>query len=60
MNLILFMVAVAGILSLTFVVSYLWAISTGQFDDLETPAIRILKHENRILDTREGKGNEQK
>ena len=40
---ILFMVSMALVLSATFVVGYLWAASNGQFDDLETPAHRILK-----------------
>ena len=61
MNLILFMIIIAGTLSFVFVGTYLWAISSGQFDDLDTPALRILKHENKILNKKEGKGttNEQ-
>jgi len=43
MNLILFMVAVTLFISGTFVVFYLWAVSTKQFEDLDTPAYRILK-----------------
>lgn len=44
MNLtIVFMVSLALILAIAFVVAYLWAMSDGQFDDLETPALRILK-----------------
>lgn len=41
----LFMVSVALILSFGFVMSCLWAVSSGQFDDLDTPARRILKDE---------------
>lgn len=40
---ILFMVSIALVLSISFVFCYLWAISSGQFDDLQTPALRILK-----------------
>lgn len=43
MTTIIFMVSVALILSVTFVFAYLWALSQGQFDDLQTPAVRILK-----------------
>lgn len=44
MNLtILFMVSLALILAGTFVISCIWAMRDGQFDDLETPAHRILK-----------------
>lgn len=45
---ILFMVSVALILSVGFVVCYLWAISNGQFDDLTTPALRMLKDDIHI------------
>ncbi len=43
MSLMIFMVSMTLLLSIGFVVSYLWALSKGQFDDLETPAHRILK-----------------
>lgn len=43
MSTILFMVSLALLLSIGFVASYLWALSRGQFDDLETPAHRMLK-----------------
>ena len=58
MNLILFMVSVAGLLSLLFVIAYLWSVSTGQMDDLETPALRILKNENKIKVLQDNKGNQ--
>lgn len=48
MTTILFMVAVALILSVTFVFCYLWALSSGQFNDLDTPAHRMLKDEYLI------------
>ncbi len=40
---ILFMVFLAMILALIFVAAYLWAAGSGQFDDLQTPALRMLK-----------------
>lgn len=45
MSTIIFMVSIALILSFSFVVCYLWALSDGQFDDLETPAHRMLKND---------------
>ena len=45
MMLILFMVGIALILSLVFVGCYLWSLASGQMDDLETPALRMLKDE---------------
>ncbi len=59
MTTILFMVAVALILSVSFVICYLWALSEGQFNDLETPAHRILK-DDYILKVPERKNHEQK
>jgi cbb3-type cytochrome oxidase maturation protein len=43
---IIFMVSMTLLLSASFVGSYFWAASTGQYDDLETPALRILKDED--------------
>lgn len=42
-DVIYFMVGTALCLALSFVVAYIWALSEGQFDDLETPALRVLK-----------------
>ncbi len=58
MSTILFMVAISLILSVTFVFCYLWALSSGQFNDLETPALRILKDDFKIRKN-EGTTNEQ-
>lgn len=46
MNIILLMVPMALLLGVGFVVAFFWATSEGQFDDLETPAHRILKDDN--------------
>ena len=50
MNIILLMIPMALILGLGFVAAFFWATSKGQFDDLETPAYRILNedHERKI------------
>lgn len=42
MNIILLMIPMALLLGLGFVTAFMWATSQGQFDDLETPAHRIL------------------
>lgn len=42
MNIILFMIPLALVFAGSFVAAFLWASSKGQFDDLETPAFRIL------------------
>ena len=56
---ILFMVSIALFLSLSFVACYLWAITSGQFDDLQTPALRILKDDFVIKKDTERKQNEK-
>jgi cbb3-type cytochrome oxidase maturation protein len=59
MTTILFMVSVALILSFIFVCCYLWALSNGQFDDPETPAIRMLKEDFIINKKMKGLKNEK-
>lgn len=55
---ILFMVSVALLLSAGFVACYLWSISNGQFDDLTTPAIRMLKDDFQVQTDKERKLDE--
>lgn len=52
MNLILFMAIITLFISGTFVGFYFWAVSNDQFEDLETPAHRVLKKDDFNLDTR--------
>ena len=42
MNILILMIPMALMLGIGFVSAFLWATSKGQFDDLETPAYRIL------------------
>jgi cbb3-type cytochrome oxidase maturation protein len=42
MNILILMVPMALFLGAGFVAAFLWASSKGQFDDLETPAHRML------------------
>lgn len=46
MNIMILMIPMALLLGVGFVVAFFWATSAGQFDDLDTPAHRILKDEN--------------
>ncbi len=52
---ILFMVSVSLILAGFFVAACLWAIGTGQFDDVETPSMRLLKEDQIKKGTRNDK-----
>lgn len=42
MELIIVLLPFAALLGLGWLAAYLWSVSSGQFDDLETPAVRIL------------------
>ncbi|WP_413557382.1 cbb3-type cytochrome oxidase assembly protein CcoS [Bdellovibrio sp. HCB209] len=46
MNIIMLMIPMALLLGAGFLYSFFWANSKGQFDDLETPAHRMLLDEN--------------
>ncbi len=43
MNILVLMIPMALLLGFGFVAAFMWASHRGQFDDLETPAHRILK-----------------
>ena len=45
MSIIYLMVPLAILLALVAVVAFYWALNSGQFDDVETPAQRILFQE---------------
>jgi cbb3-type cytochrome oxidase maturation protein len=42
MNILILMVPMALLLGIGFVTAFFWATRQGQFDDLDTPAHRIL------------------
>jgi cbb3-type cytochrome oxidase maturation protein len=50
MSIIFVLLPLSLILGGVFLAAYLWSISTDQFKDLETPAVRLLADE----DSREG------
>ncbi|MBK8203375.1 MAG: cbb3-type cytochrome oxidase assembly protein CcoS [Bdellovibrionales bacterium] len=50
MNLFLFMIGLTFMMVAGFVSAFLWAASSGQFEDLTTPAYRILSDESDELE----------
>ena len=42
MNILYLLIPIAMLLAASAVATFIWAVRRGQFDDLETPAIRIL------------------
>ena len=55
MNIITWLLAFAVVFILVFVGFYLWAVRGGQFDDLESPAHRILLDEKKSTQDKDGK-----
>ncbi len=51
MNILILMIPLALILGGGFVAAFIWATKKGQFDDLDTPAHRIL-HDNERNNSR--------
>ena len=45
MNVLYFLVPLAILLASAGVAAFMWAVRNGQFDDVETPAIRMLLDE---------------
>lgn len=50
MNLFLFMIGLTFMMVAGFVSAFLWAASSGQFEDLASPAYRILNDDNDALE----------
>lgn len=46
MTIIYVLIPLGLILMLVAVAAFFWAVRTGQFDDMETPAVRILMDED--------------
>ena len=46
MNIIFVLIPVGLVLLLIAIGAFFWAVRTGQFDDLDTPAVRILSDDD--------------
>lgn len=46
MEIIVLLIAVSSLVALIFLVGFLWSARDGQFDDLKTPAMRILDEDS--------------
>lgn len=53
MSVLALMIPMAVLLGLGFTVAFLWATAKGQFDDVETPALRILQDDPQERTDRE-------
>ena len=52
MSMIWFLVPASLLIGLSFLGVFIWAVKTGQFEDLETPAVRVF-FEDKIVEDRE-------
>ena len=60
MGIIYIMLAVSLIIALFFLLSFLWAIKTGQYDDDYTPSVRMLFDDELINNQNKNKnGNSE-
>lgn len=50
MNILFVLVPVALFLAALGVAGFVWSVRSGQFDDLETPGMRVLFGEERVSD----------
>ena len=48
MNIFYLLIGVSLLVALVFLGAFIWAVRTGQFDDNETPSIRILFDDDTI------------
>ena len=49
MNIFYLLIGVSLLVALIFLGAFIWAVRTGQFDDNETPSIRILFDDEPII-----------
>jgi cbb3-type cytochrome oxidase maturation protein len=59
MGIIYIMLIVSLIIALFFLVSFLWAIRSGQYDDDYTPSVRILFEDELINNNKEKNGSSE-
>lgn len=62
MDVLYFLIPVSGVFAVIIVIALLWAVKSGQFDDMEGPAYRILMDEDEKpvtkTKTRQNSGDE--
>lgn len=51
MNSIFLLVPIAGVLVAVAIGAFVWAVRNAQFDDLETPAVRVLLDDDDANET---------
>jgi cbb3-type cytochrome oxidase maturation protein len=60
MEVITILIPLALLLALTFIVGFIWMTVKGQYDDLETPAMRMLIEEQKLSPKKNIISNQEK
>lgn len=60
MEVITILIPLALLLALTFIVGFIWMTVKGQYDDLETPAMRMLIEEKKLSPKKNIISNQEK
>ena len=53
MNIFYLLIGVSLIAALIFLAAFIWAVRSGQFDDNETPSMRVLFDDDSEIETNE-------
>lgn len=53
-------IPLAILLALSFITGFIWMTIKGQYDDLETPAMRILLEENKLDPKKDNISNKER
>lgn len=51
MEVVFVLIAVSLVVALVFLASFLWAVNSGQYEDSDTPAIRMLMDDRKNQNT---------
>ncbi len=60
MQVVIILVAASILVAFGFLMAYLWAVKSGQYDDKYTPSIRILFDDHKKEQSANGKQESQK
>jgi cbb3-type cytochrome oxidase maturation protein len=50
MKIIIILIIISLLVAISFLVAFLWAVKSGQFDDRYTPSVRVLFDEEKKSD----------
>jgi len=60
MSVIIILIVISVIVAVFFLLVFIWAVKSGQFDDTVSPSIRILFEDKKQNDNKEGNPKDEK